>query len=54
MGCHLRQRDSRGQKQAIKDALKPLLDLRKSQAGDLFKVFDERTGTSKVSPQTNG
>ena len=32
------------QKQAIKDALKPLLDLRKSEAGDLFKVFDDQTG----------
>ena len=32
------------QKQAIKDALKPLLDLRKSEAGDLFKVFDNETG----------
>ena len=32
------------QKQAIKDALKPLLDLRKSEAGDLFKIFDDETG----------
>jgi phosphatidylserine/phosphatidylglycerophosphate/cardiolipin synthase-like enzyme len=31
-------------KQAIKDALKPLLDLRASQAGDLFKVFDDVSG----------
>lgn len=34
------------QKQAIKDALKPLLDLRHSQAGDLFKIFDDQTGYS--------
>ena len=32
------------EKQAIKDALKPLLDLRKSEAGDLFKIFDDQTG----------
>jgi phosphatidylserine/phosphatidylglycerophosphate/cardiolipin synthase-like enzyme len=32
------------EKQAIKDALKPLLDLRASQAGDLFKVFDDANG----------
>ena len=31
-------------KQAIKDALKPLLDLRASQAGDLFKIFDDANG----------
>ena len=31
-------------KQSIKDALKPLFDLRKSQSGDLFKIFDEQTG----------
>lgn len=34
------------QKQAIQEALKPLLDLRRSQAGDLFKVFDGPTGYS--------
>jgi hypothetical protein len=32
------------QKQAIKDALKPLLELRKSQSGELFKIFDDQTG----------
>ena len=31
-------------KRSIKDALKPLFDLRKSQSGDLFKIFDEQTG----------
>ncbi len=35
------------EKQAIKEALKPLLDLRASQAGDLFKIFDDANGYQK-------
>jgi hypothetical protein len=31
-------------KEAIKDALKPLLDLRREQAGDLFRIYEDSAG----------